>query len=225
MALPSTTRRWTNAVRIALGGGVLAATALAVLAVPAGAHTPKLLAGCENGVTTLKVELKAYNASKANSLKVTDGDDVVIDLADFDANYTKTWEFDGSVAHHFTVVVRAWDDPNNDKGFSFVEERDVAACVTPTEPTTTTTTVPPTTTVSETTTTEVTTTTSEETTSSESTTEPTTTTTVAATTTTAVSDDDLATTGSSIGVPLALGVLLLIGGGAIILVARKRGRI
>ncbi|HEY0638602.1 MAG TPA: LPXTG cell wall anchor domain-containing protein [Pseudonocardiaceae bacterium] len=221
MALSPTTRRWTSAARIALGSGVVAATALVGLAVPAGAHTPKVYAHCEDGTTTLVVELKSYNGQQDNSVKVTANEQTVLDENDFGTDLTDSWEFDGTVDQHFVVRVMAWDDPKSNKGWSFTKELTVEACATaPTTTTTTTTTeTTATTTVTEPTTTteETTTTTSEETTAP-----PATTTEQVAPTTVPADDDDLADTGASIAIPLVLGALLLLGGGALVLVARRR---
>ena len=196
--------------RRALVTGAAAAVALLALAVPASAHTGKPDAGCdkETGKTWLKVELTKYNADKVNTIKVTDGDKVVLPETKFGSTFSSTesqpdWagkdsQFAGDVDHNFTVVVKAGDHVEGQDTFSFTWTKKVAACVEKEQPpAVTTTTMAPTTT------------------------------TVAATTTTAavVASTALANTGASIAIPLAIGALLLIGGVGMLILVRRRRRV
>lgn len=210
MTSTSTRRGWSVA-RVAIGAGAVAATALLALAVPASAHVPNVKAECKDGKTTLSVVLTKYvvHQGKTNTVQVTDGEQTLQEETNFGTSFSKTFETDGSVDHAFVVTVKAWDDPKGEKGWSFVKRLPVTACVTPT----TTTTVPPT---------ETTTTTVSETTVPP--TETTTTTTAAPVTTTTAVSGGLADTGASIAIPLVLGALLLVGGGALVLLTRRRGR-
>jgi hypothetical protein len=194
MANTSTWRRRTGAVLGALGVGAVAV--IVGLAGPAEAHTPKATAKCDDGKTVLKVELTRYNPQKANTLSVTDEGKSLLET-DFQTDFKKVWEVAGDVDHNFVVKVVAWDDPDGKKGFSFTEKLPVKACVT--KPTTTTTKP------SEST---------PETTTSES----------APATTTSEEEAPLANTGASIGLPLGIGALLLVGGGVLLVVMRRRGR-
>lgn len=115
--------------RKALGVGALAVTALLAFAVPASAHIPKVHAVCKEdvGKTYLKVDLTKYNPHGENTVKVTHGDEVLVN-EDFETDFTETWEFDGTVDHAFKVVVRAWDDPDGEEGWSIRKELSVKAC-------------------------------------------------------------------------------------------------
>lgn len=196
MANNSTWRRRAGAVLGALGVGAVAV--IVGLAGPAEAHTPKAVAKCENGKTVLKVELTRYNPQKPNTISITDEGETVFE-GEFDTEFKDEWEAPGDVDYNFVVKVVAWDDPDGKKGFSFTEKLPVKACVTP--PTTTTTTTKP----SEST---------PETTTSES----------APATTTSEEEAPLANTGASIGLPIGIGALLLVGGGVLLIVLRRRGR-
>jgi LPXTG-motif cell wall-anchored protein len=198
MAGNSTSRRRYGAILGALGVGV--AAVLVSVALPASAHTPELSAKCADGKTVLKVELTRYNAQKANTVKITDGDTVLLD-DEFSTDFKKSFNAPGDVKHEFVVDVKAWDDPEGKKGFTFTKKLPVAACVTP--PTTTT---KPTTTTAP---------------SSSSSEEPST---PATTTTSAEEAPPLAETGASIALPLTIGALLLVGGGVLLFVVRRRGR-
>lgn len=203
MTLNSTTRRWSGLALKSAGVCAAAAGVLVALASPASAHTPKINADCVDGVTTLTVELADYNDQKENAVVVTDGDEVLDDAA-FGRSYSEAWEVAGDVDHEFTVDVTAWDDPEGKEGWSFTETLKVAACVEP--PTST---EPPT--------------------SSEpppSSTEPPASTTVPTTPAPQGSDapDELADTGASIAIPLAIGALLVLGGGGLLLVYRRRSK-
>lgn len=215
MALNSTPRRRFG---VALGVVLTGITAgLVGFAGTAGAHTPHIKASCTDGVTTLSVNLTAYNAKEANTVRVTNGD-TVLDDAEFGTDYKNEWEVAGDVDQTFTVEVSAWDDKSGDKGWSFTKVKEVAKCVTPTTTTTTDTT---------TTTTDTTT---EPPTSTTTTAEPTTTTTVPTTTvpptttTTKVDEAALAETGASIGLPLGIAGVLIVGGAAALFIVRRRGK-
>lgn len=218
MALNSTPRRRFG---VALGVVLTGVTAGFVgFAGTAAAHTPNIKAVCENGVTTLTVNLVKYNTEKANTVKVTDGDKV-LDETEFGEKYNNKWEVGGDVDHTFTIDVHAWDDASGKQGWTFTKVKEVAKCVetttttettteTTTSPTETTTTAPPT----ETTTTEAPT---------SSTVVPTT---PVPTTTPApeVEEAALAETGASIALPLGIAGVLLVGGGVALFIVRKRGK-
>lgn len=196
-----TSRRWAGR---ALGAGAAAAAALIALAAPASAHTPDVEANCVDGTTTLTVELVKYNPRQPNTVKVTDGDAVLVE-EEFGEEFTQRWELPGDVDHNFVVEVSAWDDPNGEKGWSFVSELGVGACVTP--PTTTSPDIPTTT-------------------EHPGATEPPATTMPPAPQPKpdAEPEDELAATGASIALPLGIGAVLLAGGGVLLYLVRKRSR-
>lgn len=195
----------------------------------ASAHIPDVKAECKGETTTLNVKLTHYvaNSKKKNTIKITDGDEVLHE-GDFRDKFEQKFEEPGDVDHHFTVTVKAWDDPDGSRKWSFESKLDVKACVTPTETTTTTTESTTTTTESTTTTTESTTETTETTDSTTTTTEsqPVVETTPTTTTTPPVvkDEDELAFTGASVGVPLGIGGVLLVGGVVLLFVIRRRGK-
>lgn len=214
----------------ALVGAVTAAVAATVFAaVPASAHTPKLVPGCEGEKSTLSVQLLDYNDRHDNHVTVTLGDaEVLEDNTVFGKEFKETYTESSNVELTFTVEVSAWDDPEGEKDWSFTKTVKVPSCVKTTSSTTTTTTTDATTTTTDatTTTTEATTTTTEATTT---TTESSTTTSPAATTTTTdaavvpiAEESPLASTGASIAVPLIIGLVLLGGGAAVLIVQRRR---
>lgn len=187
---------WRRRTGAVLGAlGVGAVAVIVGLAGPADAHAPKVSAKCADGKTVLKVELSRYNPAKANTVKITDGDKSLGDT-EFQTDFKKSWEVAGDVDHNFVVTVVAWDDPDGRKNFSFTEKLPVKACVTPP---TTTTTKPSESTPA--------------TTTSEST----------PATTTSEEEAPLANTGASIALPIGIGALLLVGG-ILLVVLRRRGR-
>src|SRR5256885_1397596 len=183
MTITSAKRRWLAVASGAVTTSAVAA-ALVLLAAPASAHTPSATPGCtKDGHATLTVVLAAYNPEHANHVKVMDGDKVLADTDfkstfNFPQDVTDAPTLAGDVAHHFVVDVKAWDDPTGAKHFSWHWAEDTKACVkkTRTTPTTTTTT-----------------------TTTHDQTAPTTTTTPLA----VGANANLASTGASIGVPLA----------------------
>jgi LPXTG-motif cell wall-anchored protein len=203
--------------RRALAVSAAAAVALVALAIPASAHTGQPTASCDKdtGKTTLKVDLTAYNANKPgddshkpNTIKVTDGAKVLLDTTHFGTAFPGadkdkgTWVLPGDVDHNFTVEVNAWDHVAGKDNWSFTWEKKVEACVKKQEQ-------PPSSQPSQ----------PSSAPSQPSSSAPTTTTTAAA----VVASTALADTGASIGLPLAIGALLLIGGiGMLILVRRRR---
>jgi LPXTG-motif cell wall-anchored protein len=219
MALNSTPRRRFGVTLGAVLTGVTAG--LIGFAGTASAHTPDVKASCEGDTTTLWVQLKSYNGKdgKSNTVKVTDGGQSLVDTT-FKSAYEDSFETSGAVDHVFTVTVKAWDDPQGDKGYSFTKELKVEKCVVETTTSTST----------ETSTSETTppseTSTSETPTSSSTEAPPVSTTTVAPTTTTtaAVEEAALAETGASIGLPLGIAGVLLVGGGILLFVVRRRGK-
>jgi LPXTG-motif cell wall-anchored protein len=237
LALNSTPRRRTGvALGVVLTG---VAAGLIGFAGTASAHTPKISAECKEAtsITTLNVKLSAYNGSKANTIKITDGS-TVLHEGDFRENFQKKFEAPGDVKHSFTVTVKAWDDPRAEKGWSFESKRNVEACVTPppsssssssssTPPSSTSESTPPS---SETTSSTPSSSTTPPpvvtTTVSTSSTPPAPTTTVLPTTTTPpnVEEAALAQTGASIGLPLGIAGVLIVGGVVLLFVMRRRNK-
>jgi LPXTG-motif cell wall-anchored protein len=214
MALDSTPRRrFGVALGVVLTG---AAAGLIGFTGVASAHTPKVTAECVGDTTTLTVDLKAYNGQQDNTVKVTDGDEVLEDKT-FKTKYKKSFETSGAVDHTFRVVVVAWDSSK----YNVDETLHVKKCVTETTTTTTTTTESsePTTPPSETTTSEPT-----EPPSSSSTEAPPVPTTTTTTTTAEVEEAALAETGASIALPLGIAGALLVGGGVLMFIVRKRSK-
>ena len=202
MAATSASRGWAAFTRRALTTGAVAAVGLIALAIPASAHTPSVQAGCAGDVTTLTVDLKQYvpNDKNPNTVKVVEGKGNVLADTAFGASYHNVFRFDDGAAHDFVVTVHATDDQK----FSFEKKLTAPACkktssTKPTPPTKPTT--PPSS-------------------SSGSVPPPVTTTTPAA----VGANASLASTGASVGLPLAIGALLLVGGGVLLLVMRKRGK-
>jgi len=111
---------------------VVAAVALGLLtAVPAAAHTPTLKSGCVDGNAVLTVGLTRYDGSRSNSVAVEDNGRSVEDSG-FRESFRRSYSEPGTVEHAFTVTVRAWDDSEWDRGWSFSRTLTVPACVTPT---------------------------------------------------------------------------------------------
>jgi cobalamin biosynthesis Mg chelatase CobN len=186
----------------------------------AGAHTPNVTAECAGDTTTLTVKFTQYRDEHNNHVKITDGDSVLVEK-DFKAKYEKSFTAPGDVNHVFRVVVTAWDDEK----YNYDQRFEVPACFQPTSTTEETTTEETTTSTTTEESTPSSTTESSEapTTSSEA--PPVSTTTVAPTTTpTAVDDEALAETGASIGVPLGIAGVLLVGGAVALIIVRRRGK-
>ena len=200
MAATSASRGWA---RRALTTGAIAAVGLIALAIPASAHTPSVKAGCAGDITTLTVDLQQYvpNDKNPNTVKVVEGKSNVLADTTFGGSYNNVFKFEDGAAHDFVVTVHATDDQK----FSFEKKLTAPACkkTSSTKPTTPTTTTPP----------------------SHSSSAPATVPPVTTTTPPAVgANASLASTGASVGLPLAIGALLLVGGGVLLLVMRKRGK-
>jgi LPXTG-motif cell wall-anchored protein len=211
MAATSTTHTWTTLARRALAATAVAAAATVALAVPASAHTPEVEAKCKDEKTVLRVKLENYQVKdgddKPNSVRiveVTDDGEQLVDEADFGRSFRESYEdFDPTEPHKFVVVVEAFDDPEGKEGWSKEFTEEVEACKekpeepsAPEEPPTSTETeeAPPTTTI---------------------------------TTTTEVpigANGQLAETGASIALPAVIGGLLLVGGGAMLFLIRRRSK-
>jgi len=204
MAHPSTARRRFGAALSAVGVGVAAAAVLVGMAGTASAHEPQIAAQCTDKGTVVAVKLVKYNDGGMNTVKIMDGDTVLLDTTQFGQNFEQAFDgLDATVDHHFTADVKAHDDVDGSKGFTKVLTADAAACVTP--PPTTTTEAPPT--------------------SSEA--PPVPPTSEAPTTTPAPQPapaPPLAETGASIALPLGIGAVLLVGGGVLLFVVRRRSR-
>ncbi len=205
MAHTSTARRRFGAALSALGVGIAAAAALVGMAGTASAHKPEINAQCTENGTVLEVHLKQYNSNGENSVSVLDGETVLLEKTTFKKDFHQKFEgLDATVEHTFTVDVKAHDDPDGKKGFTRVMTATAEACVTP-PPTTTTTEAPPT---------------SSEAPPAPTSTEPTTTTPAPQ----PAPAPPLAETGASIALPLGIGALLLVGGGVLLFVVRRRSR-
>jgi LPXTG-motif cell wall-anchored protein len=184
-----------------VGIGIAATAALVGMAGTASAHVPNIQAACSDQGTAVSVHLEQYNGGGMNTVKVMDGDTVLLDTTQFQSNFDQTFGgLDATVNHTFTADVKAFDDPDGSQGFTKVLTAEAAACVTP--PPTTTTEAPPT--------------------SSEAPPAPPTTTTTVAPQ--AKPAPPLAETGASIALPLGIGALLLVGGGVLLFVVRRRSR-
>lgn len=201
MAFILTSHRWAGLIRKATGAGAavaLAVAAVLALATPASAHTPKVKASCQDEVTTLEVKLSNYNAQDRNTLTVVADGEAIIDKKVFETTFDKKWsDFDPAVEHEFVVKVVAWDDPDGTKGWSTSETLRVKACAA-TSPTTSK--------------------------PAPTTSKPAPTTSKAAPITSPAGSGSggLANTGASIAIPIVLGVLMLLGGGALLFLVRRR---
>ncbi|HEY0447918.1 hypothetical protein [Actinophytocola sp.] len=205
MAHTSTARRRFGVAISTLGVGVAAAAALVGLAGTASAHTPDIKAECTEGGTVLSVDLKAYNDKGTNTVTIKDNDKVLLAETAFASTFQQTFDkLDATVTHDFVVDVKAWDDPNGTQGFTKTLTAKAEACVVAPPEETTTTTPPPV----------------------ESSTEapPAPSSAAPTTTTTPVEKAALAETGASIALPLGIGAVLLVGGGVLLFIVRRRGR-
>jgi hypothetical protein len=202
MAHTSTARRRFGAALTTLGVGVVAAAALVGMAGTASAHKPEIKAECTDAGTVLEVHLKQYDGRGENSVTVMDGEEVLLEKTVFQSDFEQKFEgLDATVEHTVTVDVKAHDDPNGDKGFTKVMTATAEACVTP-PPSSETPPPPP---------------------SSEAPPAPPTTTTTEAPAPQGAAPP-LAETGASIAIPLGIGALLLVGGGVMLFVVRRRSR-
>ncbi|MBM7769911.1 LPXTG-motif cell wall-anchored protein [Actinokineospora baliensis] len=207
----SLSRDWLRSAGRVAAVTTLAAAALSLFAGSASAHVPSYGVNCdrETGVLTVWIQADSYQDSEqvVNRAVVKDGDKTLLNTTFKSALERKTWELDGTVDHKLTFDVDIEPDPNKPK-WELHEVENVKACKTETtKPTTTTTTTVAPTTVSTT----------------PSSTAPTTASTVISpTTTVAPNPNDLPDTGSNVGLPLAIGGLLVLGGGGALLVARRK---
>jgi hypothetical protein len=206
MAATSASRSWSSLVAKGLATSAVAAVALIALAVPASAHKPEAKSDCaKNGEATLHIKLTNYPA-KENTVTVLEGDKTVFDTTQFKGDWEKTLKFDGTVAHNWVVSIKAGDDPDGKQGWTkdirvksdVCEQPPSSEPSEPSEPSN-----PP----------------SSEAPPSSAPVTPTTTTPPAV-----GANANLAETGASIALPLGIGALLLLGGGALLLVMRKRGK-
>ncbi|WP_433262788.1 hypothetical protein ACQPZF_30455 [Actinosynnema sp. CS-041913] len=198
-------------VGAAIGVAAALVTTGLITAVPASAHTPTVWAKCVDEKAVLHVDLKAY-AHEGNKLTVSvDGKE--LEQRTFGSSYTHDYDGgDATVPHSFKVVVKASDSDN----YSFTRgengELDVPACVeevpstVPSTPSSEPSTPPS----------ETSTPSSEPTSSSAA---P-----VATTTAAPPAEGGLANTGATIAIPLVIGLVLLGGGTAVLLVLRRRAK-
>jgi hypothetical protein len=209
MAATSASRSWFSPVKRGLAASAVAAVALIALAVPASAHTPEAKSDCaKNGEATLTIHLKNYNWKKTNTVEVLEGDVSVFAATKFGSEFEKVLKFDGAVAHSWIVRVKAGDDPNGTEGWTkdipvrsdVCKQPPTSSSSSSSQPTQSSTQPPAPS-------------------SSSAAVAPTTTTTVAI-----GANANLAETGASIALPLGIGALLLVGGGVLLLVMRRRGR-
>lgn len=215
--------------RAAAAAAAIAATCLVTTA-PAIAHTPALKAGCADGRAVLSVELRDYDGRRPNRIRVDDNGESVED-GSFRSRFRRAHTGSGDVAHAFTVTVLAWDDPKWSRGWSFSRRLTTPVCAAPT---TAATTAPATAAPVPVTTATTTATTSAAAVGTTTTTASTTTTTpltfdwptarLTASVVPAASDQDLPGTGADVVPPLLVGLLMLVGGIAVLVVLRRRLR-
>ncbi|RKT56482.1 LPXTG cell wall anchor domain-containing protein [Saccharothrix australiensis] len=199
---------------------VIVATGL-ITSLPASAHDKTVWAKCVDEKAVLHVDLKSY-ARQGNELTVSvDGKE--LDKRTFGADFAQRYDGgDATAPHSFKVVVKASD---NDK-YSFTSkegELDVPVCaerVPTTEPSAPgTPSSEPSTPSSEPSTPSV------EPSTPSSSPAPSSSAAVAPTTTTAPpAEGGLANTGASIAIPLVIGLVLLGGGVAVLVVQRRRAK-
>ena len=118
--------RMTNTRRrlAAMGSLLLIASLTVFSALPALAHTPRIQATCEG----LVISLTYYNGQHDNSVVVTIDGVIVDSESDFGTTYSATFPWDDTASHTYHVVVDAWDDPNNTKGWSISHQGSQQAC-------------------------------------------------------------------------------------------------
>ncbi|PWK85202.1 LPXTG-motif cell wall-anchored protein [Lentzea atacamensis] len=116
--------------------GAFAVTATATLAslalaTPASAHTPVSSADCVKDKAVLKVKLTQYAGGNRNTVLIKDGDKVLADEK-FGQSWEKKFEADGTVAHTFTITVKASDGDR----FNYEKTHKTPECVKtpPTKP-------------------------------------------------------------------------------------------
>lgn len=217
MAATSASRNWAAFARRAVTAGAVAAVGLMALAIPAGAHVPDAKAGCdkETSKPQVSVSFLKYRTedgkpdgmpNSVTVVEVKDGKKTMLKEVSFGKELVDTFVFDkldGRVEHTFEVKVNAFDDQDKEHPQGWTKTfRDLKSevCDTSTPP------------------------------SSESSTpsSPSSQTPPPATTTTEApvvgANANLASTGVSIAVPLAVGALLLVGGGVLLVLMRRRGR-
>lgn len=193
MAYTPTSRR-TGLVRRTFGGGAAVALAVAAtlaLAAPAGAHVPKVDAYCADEGTTLEVKLTNYNATHENYVTVIADDEVLVDEEVFETTFEQVWS-DFDPAQSHVFEVAVLAWDDEDGDKGWSIVETLEVEACVTAPTPTTTEAPPTTT------------------------KP------APPKAPGGGDSGgLADTGASIAIPIVLGVLLVAGGGALMLVRRR----
>jgi LPXTG-motif cell wall-anchored protein len=102
-----------------------AALASLALATPASAHTADGWAKCDGKDAVLYVNLTQFAPEKKNTVVIKDGDKVILPTEKFGNAWEKTMGgMDGTVAHTFTIDVKAYDTDmskgrNFDKHFTY----------------------------------------------------------------------------------------------------------
>ena len=122
-----------------------AALASLALATPASAHTPQSSAECVGDKAVLKVKLTAYKDGNSNTVLIKDGDKVLADEKFGQSWGEKKYEADGTVAHTFTIEVKAVDTKPG-QNFDHKKTYQLDACVKKTTPPSSSATKPPATT-------------------------------------------------------------------------------
>ena len=110
-----------------LGAFAVAATAALtslVLATPASAHTPVSSAECVKDKAVLRVKLTQYAGGNKNTVLIKDGDKVLAEES-FGQSWEKKFEGDGTVAHTFTIKVKASDGDR----FNWEKKHETPKCV------------------------------------------------------------------------------------------------
>jgi LPXTG-motif cell wall-anchored protein len=115
-----------------LGAFAVAATATVAslaLATPASAHTPVSSAECVKDKAVLNVKLSYYAGGNKNTVLIKDGDKVLAE-ENFGQSWEKKFEADGTVAHTFTIKVKASDGAQ----FNWEKTHKTPECVKPQAP-------------------------------------------------------------------------------------------
>ncbi len=194
--------------------GVIAAAGLTtligtgILASPASAHNPVWNPTC----SSVSVDLTYYNAKVTNTVEIKAGGQDILPATTFGANFSKTLDLPAHTsAIEVEMIVKAGDDADGSRGYSVDKTKSVDPCETSTP-------TPPPSTPSSTPTTAAPTT-------PPATVAPTSSAPAAVPSpSTSTPGTNLAETGSSSATPVIAGVAaaVVIAGGALVLVSRKR---
>ncbi|MGH8880896.1 MAG: hypothetical protein ACRD0P_26670 [Stackebrandtia sp.] len=215
MAASSASRSWATFARRAVVTGAVAAIGTLALAIPASAHKPDAKAGCDKKTNTpvVSVEAVSYELNKdepqnlkPNSVKIfVDGADKAAIEEGFGVNLKKTFTFDkldARAEHSFKVVVMAWNDKDIAKEPFWSKVFNLRSEICDKTPPPSNPPTPP----------------------ENPPANPPVNNAPPPAPQAAPATNALADTGVSIAVPLGFGALLLVGGAAMLLVMRKRGK-